>query len=271
MVLSNCHTHTTFCDGKSTAEEMVLAALELNFKSLGFTSHSVQHFDTYAMRFSEEESYRAEIRRLQEKYRRQITIWDGIERDYFSCADIRSYSYYIASVHYIPFNYRFYAVDGDPEALEELLNTAYKGDGLALVRDYYNLVGLYACTYCPPILGHFDLIKKYQTSLSLFDSKDDRYFYLAEDALRQVDPSETLLEVNTGGMARGYLNDPYPSEPLLKSWLHMGGRVILSSDCHQAKQMAFAFEETIAMLKRTGYKKVALLGQERLFEEQSIE
>ena len=27
-MLSNLHTHTTFCDGKNTAEEMVVAALE---------------------------------------------------------------------------------------------------------------------------------------------------------------------------------------------------------------------------------------------------
>ena len=39
-ILSNAHTHTTFCDGKNTAEEMVQAALDNGFVSLGFSGHS---------------------------------------------------------------------------------------------------------------------------------------------------------------------------------------------------------------------------------------
>ena len=31
MITTNFHTHTVFCDGKSTPEEMVLAAIEKNF------------------------------------------------------------------------------------------------------------------------------------------------------------------------------------------------------------------------------------------------
>ena len=33
------HVHTQFCDGRSTAEEMVLSAIENGFDSLGFSSH----------------------------------------------------------------------------------------------------------------------------------------------------------------------------------------------------------------------------------------
>ena len=38
--LQNLHTHTTYCDGKNTAEEMVQKAIELGFKSLGFSGHA---------------------------------------------------------------------------------------------------------------------------------------------------------------------------------------------------------------------------------------
>ena len=44
-VLSSAHVHTTFCDGKSTAEELAVRACELGFVSLGFTSHAPQTFD----------------------------------------------------------------------------------------------------------------------------------------------------------------------------------------------------------------------------------
>ena len=40
MIFSDIHVHTTYCDGKNSAEETVLAALEKNFVSIGFSGHS---------------------------------------------------------------------------------------------------------------------------------------------------------------------------------------------------------------------------------------
>ena len=36
----NLHTHSTFCDGKDTPEEMILRAIELGFNSIGFSGHA---------------------------------------------------------------------------------------------------------------------------------------------------------------------------------------------------------------------------------------
>ena len=35
----NFHTHTTYCDGKETAEQMVQAAIAKGFTRLGFSGH----------------------------------------------------------------------------------------------------------------------------------------------------------------------------------------------------------------------------------------
>ena len=43
-MLSNLHQHTTFCDGKSTAEEVVIAALEKGFSSIGLPIFSSPSF-----------------------------------------------------------------------------------------------------------------------------------------------------------------------------------------------------------------------------------
>ena len=37
----NLHTHSTWCDGKSTPEEMIQAALAQGLTTLGFSSHSM--------------------------------------------------------------------------------------------------------------------------------------------------------------------------------------------------------------------------------------
>ena len=49
-IKANLHTHTTWCDGKNTAEEMVRSAIESGFDVLGFSGHSYTSFDeSYCM------------------------------------------------------------------------------------------------------------------------------------------------------------------------------------------------------------------------------
>ena len=48
-ILSNPHTHSLYCDGKSTIAEMADSARKLGFVSLGFSGHGHQNFD---VRFS---------------------------------------------------------------------------------------------------------------------------------------------------------------------------------------------------------------------------
>ena len=61
---SNIHSHTTFVDGRDTAEEMVLAALRLGFHTLGFSEHGHADYDDCSMTPAQEPAYRAEILRL---------------------------------------------------------------------------------------------------------------------------------------------------------------------------------------------------------------
>ena len=44
MIKTNYHTHTTYCDGVNTAEEMIQSAIEKRFSILGFSSHSIYPF-----------------------------------------------------------------------------------------------------------------------------------------------------------------------------------------------------------------------------------
>ena len=40
MIKSNLHTHTTFCDGKNTPEDVVKEAMERGFDIIGFSAHA---------------------------------------------------------------------------------------------------------------------------------------------------------------------------------------------------------------------------------------
>ena len=261
MILSSPHVHTTFCDGKSTAEEQVRSALSHGCQSLGFSGHAPQRFDPpCCMSLENEAAYIAEIRRLQAAYAGRIRIWMGLELDLFSCADTARYDYIIGSVHYLPAKDGFTAVDGDIPALQRLLQDEFHGDGLAMTEEYYRLYAALMRCRRPLIGGHFDLVRKYNKALRLFDEEAPRYRAAAMNALRAAREAGAVLEVNTGGIARYGAEAPYPGPALLKAWREMGGRVILSSDCHFAPDIVAGYAQAARLLLEIGYKSVCVLG-----------
>ena len=79
-MLTNYHTHTTFCDGKNTVEEVVLSAIERGFDAIGFSGHGHTAFDfTYCM--MDMDAYLAEVHRVREKYKKEIEVYAGVEED----------------------------------------------------------------------------------------------------------------------------------------------------------------------------------------------
>ena len=67
MIRSNAHCHTVFCDGKNTPEEMIRAAIDRNFVSLGFSIHSWTPYEPCGVTPEKEQAYRAELLGLREK------------------------------------------------------------------------------------------------------------------------------------------------------------------------------------------------------------
>lgn len=268
MLLSSPHTHTQFCDGRDTARAMAESAVAHGFVSLGFSGHAKQYFDPEcAMDDLRERAYIAQVRALQKAYAGRLRIWLGTERDAYAYADRAPYDYVIGSVHYLPDKNGFVAVDGGREALCTLRDDAYAGDGLALARAYYAELSAYARAYRPEICGHFDLIRKNNRNNALFDEAAPEYRRIALDALEGVRASGAVLEVNTGGMARYGAEVPYPARFILQSWREMGGEVMLSSDCHFARDIAAGYDQARALLRDVGFESALVLGRgDALFE-----
>ncbi len=69
-MLYNYHTHTVFCDGKDTPEEMVKKAIELGFSELGFSGHAYVACDEESNMLRDgTKQYKAEVKQLKEKYK----------------------------------------------------------------------------------------------------------------------------------------------------------------------------------------------------------
>ena len=81
------HTHSILCDGKDTLEEMVLAAIEKGFDSIGFSGHSHTPFDdSFCMSLENTKGYIQAVKAVQEKYAGKILMFDNC-RDAFAIAE----------------------------------------------------------------------------------------------------------------------------------------------------------------------------------------
>ena len=114
----------------------------------------------------------------------------------------------------------------------------------------------------PTILGHFDLIKKINGGSKFFDEDAPRYHQAASDALAVAARNRCVLELNTSGIARGFRQDFFPSDAILKEWLALSGNVVITADAHAADHLTFGYEQAAAKLKELGYDKVQVLGKD---------
>ena len=265
-VLSNCHTHSVFCDGKNTIAEMAEEAYSRGFVSLGFSGHSENEADTEWC-LKNAKAYRAEVRRVQAEYAGKMRIWLGLEWDCRSKINPGDYEYTLGATHRMYSEMGEIPVDHSRELLAELLEKYLRGDGEALYRGYYDSVKV-AAKQKSPIFAHFDLVRKYNDGNVFFNMDTPDYKKCALEALEAVFESGAVLEINTGAMARGACSTPYPAPFLLDAWHEMGGKVILSSDCHDRRYLDYAFDEAIELARKTGYASILRLGTgTELFEE----
>ena len=239
---------------------MVLAAVDKGFSSIGFSGHGYTNFDlSYCLK--DMNTYIRTIRDLQKRYRSTIDIYLGVEEDSgYPLPNRSDFDYLIGSSHYVQLNGSFYPIDCGADKLKECMKL-FDGDPLKLADNYYRAFCEYILTRKPDIIGHFDLITKYdELDASQFLS-DPAYQALAERYLKEALKSGCLFEVNTGAIGRGYRTSPYPSAKLLHVLKANGGNVTLSSDCHVADKLDCFFTEAKAMLRDIGFEYTYVLSK----------
>lgn len=247
----NLHTHTMYCDGKDSPEDMVKKAVALGFRALGFSGHEYSSFDTdFCMSPADTEKYRKEVLMLKEKYKGQIDIYLGIERDYFGDGDDYPYDYVIGSLHYAPApDGTLLSVDNTEEIMVSNVERYFGGSYRKYVESYYETIADVVEKARADIVGHFDLITKFNEGNKYFDEGALWYKKAAIKALAKASRSKPIFEINTGAMARGYRTKPYPTNFLLEEIERLKCPVILSSDCHDLDCLDFGFREIIGTFK----------------------
>lgn len=251
---SNFHTHSTFCDGVNTPEEVVLYGIDKGFSAIGFSSHGYTPYDLrYCIK--DIEGYRVEVNRLKEKYKGKIEVYLGVEEDAFAPARRNDFDYIIGSCHYFLVEGKYYPIDSSYDYFKAGLK-AFDGDVIKLTENYYENFCEYINRRKPDIIGHFDLITKFDEIDEVRFLNNEKYLTISEKYVKEALKSGSLFELNTGAIARGYRKTPYPYENLLHIIRKEGGGLILSSDSHEVKTLDFQFDESRKMLKDLGFSYV---------------
>lgn len=273
MIKQNLHTHSTYCDGKDTIEEMVLTAIEKGFTVLGFSGHGYNHpIDECSMDDERTKLYINDVLNAKEKYKDEIKIYLGIEQDSIGRTFEKKnpYDYILGSVHFVPYKDTYLAVDYDKETTERLLHEEYHNNFIEYAKAYYEEVKKLAKKPEVDIIGHVDLLMKYNEDESFIKFDDKEYLNLAYACIDELINSNKIIEVNTGAIARGMRKTPYPHKTLLEYIFQKEGKICLNSDCHNRQNLDQSFEESLKLIRSCGFTSMMELTEEG-FKERSID
>ena len=259
MMLSSYHTHSVFSDGKNTLEEMVESAIEKGCAEIGFSDHAPMQFRCdWSARAEKIEIYKKEIEALKEKYKGKIKIFLGIEQDYFS-TPAEGYDYIIGSVHFVYKNGEYIPVDISADEVKSYIDRLYGGDVYGYCEDYFKLVkDIYKVTKCQ-IIGHLDLVTKFNERMPLIDINHPRYVKAVDEAVEELLKTPAIFEVNTGAISRGYRTTPYPDDRTMAKIAQSGKKFVITSDTHNKETVTFQFEEQQKKLESKGYGYITSL------------
>ena len=247
------HMHSSFSeDSEAPMEEMIRSAIAKGLRVICFTEHMDPDFPPDGTTFLfDPAAYEKEIRRCQNLYGGRITVLMGVELGMQPHLAQRlaqeiaalPYDFIIASQHLAGRADPWYPEFWEGRSADEAIR-AYYAEMLEDVRMMPSF----------DTLAHLDYVTRYMpegVSCSGWEAHAD----LIDEILREVIRRGAALEVNTSGF-RSRLAQQNPCEGILRRYRELGGSLItIGSDAHEPSRIAGFYEETAALLRRTGFEE----------------
>lgn len=264
------HVHTEYSDDSLyPMEEVVKDAIRLGLDEICFTDHVDYGIkpdwdgpepivwrrggsgepDKIPLANVDYPRYEAEIRKLQEKYRGQITLRMGLEFGmqvhtiplYEKLFARYPFDFILLSVHQVE-DKEFWNQDFQRGRTREEFNRRYYEELLALVRRYRHY----------SVLAHPDLIARYD---SAGPWPFEKLRPILTEILKTVIADGKGIEVNTSCHRYG-LRDLTPSRDILRLYRELGGTVLtIGSDSHKKEHLGAFIRETMDELKEMGFEQ----------------
>ncbi|HET7036955.1 MAG TPA: histidinol-phosphatase [Thermomicrobiaceae bacterium] len=262
------HTHSRYCDGHGEIAEVIEEAIAAGLDTVGISSHAPLPFSTeWNMPLERLAGYVAEVRRLQERYAGRIQVLLGSEIDYIPGDEVAEFQrrqvhplgfdYYVGSVHFLGDGWPPRAFDGTEAEFRAILHADYGDDIGAMVTDYYRRLPGVLTISGVRVVGHLDVIKRWNAGQQYFRGDEPWYRDAVEGALRAIAASGHIVELNTAGWRKG-LGEPYPSPTILARCQALGIPITVDSDSHTPQEVAAGFQQAAELLADLGIEPVRL-------------
>lgn len=251
------HTHSLYDDGSAALEEMVCAAVGKGLSAIGLSGHSpIRNETAWTMQENLLPDYLREAQALKNKYRDQIAVFCGIEYDLRSEVDRSGFDYVIGSIHAICTPNGSFDVDDTADIASDGVERYFGGNADRAAEAYFSQYQAMAADPQIDIVGHFDLLTKFDEGAKIFDASSARYLDAAFDAMELLVRAGKIFEINTGAIFRGCRTTPYPSRRLLCRLRELGGKLCLNSDAHCPEAVGFRFAESLELATDFGFREL---------------
>lgn len=254
----NFHSHTQFCDGRVTMEEMTVAAIGAGMTHWGFSPHSPIPFDSPCnMSESDVAAYLDEVTRLKGEYGDRINLYASMEIDYlgdqWGAANpyFRSLplDYRIGSVHFISSAEGYVDVDGSFESFKGKMARYFDNDIRHVVELFYRQSMAMVEAGGFDIIGHLDKIG-HNASLFQPGIEDERWYArLVNDLIDLVIQKGLIAEINT--KAYESADRFFPARRHWKRLTDAGVALVINSDAHYPDRINLGRDAAISFLIST--------------------
>ena len=120
------------------------------------------------------------------------------------------------------------------------------------------------------IIGHADLVRKNNEKLCMFNENDSWYREEIKITADGIKKAGVIAEINTGAIARGTMDDVYPSAEFLSFLRERNVPVTINTDCHSPEKIDCGYERALQAALKAGYSELAYIDRNNKIAFQKI-
>ncbi len=243
----NFHSHTQFCDGRATMQQILEAAIDCGFEHWGFSPHSPLPVESSCnMSRGAVWEYLDEIGRLREKYGEHINIYASMEVDFLGKnwgAHIPYFQelgldYMISSVHFVQAkDGTWIDIDGRPDSFKQKMSVYFNNDIRRVVEEFFSQSVKMLELGGFDIVGHIDKIGNNASAFAPGIECQSWYTNLRDGLIEKAINSGVAIEYNTKALR--------PSEPVLAKLVQNRVCIPVNSDAHTTDKVNMLRSEAI--------------------------
>lgn len=265
MILTNYHSHSRYCDGQGEIRDYAIAAIAQGMASIGFSGHSPVPFASdWNMTKDDYPAYLKDCYDVKKEFQNQIEIYTGLETDFIegvqgSCS-FPEVDYTVGSVHYFKTpDGQYWSFDYTAEDFRQGLKQYFNNDIKKLVKTYYQNLRLMVQLSPPDIIGHLDLVKKFNKGDQFFNENESWYRDEVLASLDAITQTDCIVEVNYRGVLKKLTDDFFPARWILKACYERQIPLTISADAHKANELTALHSQVARHLNAIGYDSIKVL------------